>query len=181
MTPPSDPIRWPEVKRLFDAAIDLPPDEREAFLAEACRTPDGAPDPDLRRSVETLIEADEQADANEAMETSGGFLASLPVSLSGLLEGLGVEVIGESRPLATPAGTRIGPYRVVRLLGRGGMGEVYLAERADGLFERTVALKLVRADLAPTVAERFATERRILAGLVHPGIARLYAAGTTEG
>ncbi|MEO0560075.1 MAG: serine/threonine-protein kinase, partial [Bacteroidota bacterium] len=61
-----------------------------------------------------------------------------------------------------------------------GMGEVYLAARADGLFERTVALKRVRADLAPSVAARFSTERQILADLVHPGIARLYAAGMDD-
>ena len=172
MTPPADPTRWADVKRLFEAAADLGPAERDAFLEAACRTAAGAPDPDLRAAVETLLAADDAASADTT-----GFLESAP--LDGLLDGLGVEVLGE--PVEAPPGTRVGPYRVVRLLGRGGMGEVYLAERADGLFERTVALKRVRADLAPAVAARFEAERNILAGLVHPGIARLYAAGFDDG
>ncbi len=168
MSTPAENARWSEVKRLFEAAIDLPPSERDAFLDRACRTPTGAPDPELRGAVTALLTADAAAEA----DATSGFLDAAP--LTALLDGLGIEV---PEPEATPAGTRIGPYRVLRLLGRGGMGEVYLAERADGLFDRTVALKRVRADLAPGVAARFETERRILAGLVHPGIARLYAAG----
>ncbi|MEO1480405.1 MAG: serine/threonine-protein kinase, partial [Bacteroidota bacterium] len=74
---------------------------------------------------------------------------------------------------------RVGPYRPLRLLGRGGMGEVFLVERADGLFERQVALKRIRVGLdVPGVARRFEAERRILAALQHPGIARLLDAGT---
>ena len=75
-------------------------------------------------------------------------------------------------------GTRVGPYRVVRELGRGGMGVVYLAERADGEFEQTVALKLVSSDAdAATAQELLRRERQILAGLQHPGIARLLDGG----
>ena len=174
MTPPIDPTRWPEIKRLFEAALDQPADAREAFLDRACRTDDGQPDAALRAAIDTLLLADSEA----STETTGGFLASSPLSLGGLLEGLGVEMA--EAPTEAEPGTHIGPYRVIRLLGRGGMGEVYLAARADGLFERTVALKRVRDDLAPGVAARFATERQILADLVHPGIARLYAAGTDD-
>ncbi len=168
MSTPAEHARWSEVKRLFEAAIDLPPSERDAFLDRACRTPTGEPDLDLRSAVTALLTADAAAEAG----TTSGFLDAAP--LTALLDGLGVEVPDAE---TTAPGTRIGPYRVLRLLGRGGMGEVYLAERADGLFDRTVALKRVRADLAPAVAARFEAERRILAGLVHPGIARLYAAG----
>ena len=171
MTPPADPARWSEIKRLFDAAVDLPPGDRATFLDRACRTSQGAVDTDLRDAVRALLRADAEAEAES--DTNSGFLDAAPLTV--LLDSLSG---GEAETAkAAPPGTRVGPYRVVRLLGRGGMGEVYLAERADGLFERTVALKRVRADLAPTVAARFEAERNILAGLVHPGIARLYAAG----
>ncbi|GAB5536797.1 MAG: hypothetical protein Rubg2KO_30460 [Rubricoccaceae bacterium] len=174
MTPPTDPTRWPEIKRVFEAALDQPEDARDAFLDRTCRTEDGQPDAALRAAVDTLILADSEADT----ETTGGFLVRSPMVLESLLNGMGIELA--EGPTEAEPGTRIGPYRVIRLLGRGGMGEVYLAARADGLFERTVALKRVRADLAPSVAARFSTERQILADLVHPGIARLYAAGTDE-
>ncbi|MEM0962761.1 MAG: protein kinase, partial [Bacteroidota bacterium] len=173
MTPPTDPQRWPEIKRLFESALVQPPASRGPFLDQACRTPEGAPDHALRNAVETLLAADSGA----ALEPAGGFLAEAP--LAGLLDGLGVEAAPAEPELS--AGARVGPYRVLRLLGRGGMGEVYLAERADGVFERTVALKRVRADLSPAVASRFEAERQILAGLVHPGIARLYGAGFEDG
>jgi len=174
VTPPIDPARWPEIKRLFEAALDQPADVRSDFLDTACRQPDGQPDAALRAAIDTLLLADSEA----STEATGGFLARSPLSLGGLIDGLGVELA--EAPAEAEPGTRIGPYRVIRLLGRGGMGEVYLAARADGLFERTVALKRVRDDLAPGVADRFSTERQILADLVHPGIARLYAAGTDD-
>ena len=82
---------------------------------------------------------------------------------------------------ALEAGSNVGPYRLVRELGAGGMGEVWLAERADGQFARQVALKLpVLASRRTALLERFAREREILAGLEHPHIARLYDAGVTE-
>jgi tetratricopeptide (TPR) repeat protein len=91
---------------------------------------------------------------------------------------------GLARATRAPAaleGRRFGPYRVLRLLGQGGMGSVWLAERADGLFARQVALKLVHASLAGrALAERFARERSILAALEHPHIARLLDAGVAE-
>ena len=74
-------------------------------------------------------------------------------------------------------GNTVGAYRLERLLGRGGMGEVWLAERVDGSLKRKVALKLPHVTWAPGLAERFAREREILSGLEHPNIARLYDAG----
>jgi eukaryotic-like serine/threonine-protein kinase len=86
--------------------------------------------------------------------------------------------LAEDEPLV---GRRIGPYLVLSLLGRGGMGSVWLAQRDDGLFAREVALKLVHPALVDrSVIERFAREREILGGLTHPHIARLYDAGFTE-
>src|SRR5207237_9589044 len=84
--------------------------------------------------------------------------------------------IGSPRP-----GEIVGPYRVIRLLGEGGMAEVWLAERADGAFKRDVALKLpVLLRLREDLASRFARERDILAALEHPNIARLYDAGVSS-
>jgi serine/threonine-protein kinase len=81
----------------------------------------------------------------------------------------------------TLAGRRIGPYRVISLIGQGGMGSVWLAERADGLFAREVALKLIHpALMGRAMTERFAREREILASLDHPNIARMYDAGLAE-
>ena len=77
-------------------------------------------------------------------------------------------------------GRRIGAYRIERLLGRGGMGLVYAARRDDDAFERQVAIKLLPAWSAGALTERFAAERRVLAALEHPGIARLLDAGTTD-
>ena len=85
-------------------------------------------------------------------------------------------------PRSLAADTRVGPWRVVRLIGAGGMGEVYEAERADGAFTRRVALKVIASSVAPALLlRRFRQEREILAGLDHPGIARLIDAGVTDG
>jgi serine/threonine-protein kinase len=84
-----------------------------------------------------------------------------------------------SRHISPQVGTEVGSYRLVRELGRGGMGVVWLAERADGLMQRSVALKIPHPWLSARFMDRFATEREILASLVHPHIARLYEAGQT--
>lgn len=174
---PTDPTRWAEIKQVFEAAFELPREERAAYLDRACRTAAGEEDAELRAAVESLLGAEDEWGERTG---EGRFLDAPPAGH--VLSDLGAKLI-EPPPEAGPElepGDRIGPYEVERLLGRGGMGEVYLAERVDGLFRRTVALKRVRAGLAPGLAERFVDERQILAGLVHPGIARLYAAGEDE-
>ncbi|HEY7510017.1 MAG TPA: serine/threonine-protein kinase, partial [Vicinamibacteria bacterium] len=113
-----------------------------------------AGDPDLRAEVEQMLAAHRDA---------GGF--------------------GDEPAFAVPEipPARIGPYRVVRELGRGGMGAVYLAERDEPELRRSVAIKVVRHGMdSAFVVGRFRTERQILAGLEHPGIARLYDGGATE-
>lgn len=112
-------------------------------------------DPNLRREVETLLASDEWSDSR---------LREFFAFTSGLM-----------------AGMVCGPYRLREPIGRGGMGEVWLAERVDGLIKRPVALKLPSSGIhAPQFAERAHRERDILAGLVHPGIARLYDAGVSD-
>jgi serine/threonine-protein kinase len=136
--------------------------EIDALFREALEVPteerhrwleEATEDPELRAGVLRLLEADAAA---------GDFLTE-PL---------------DGEPGAAPP-PRLGPYRIVERIGRGGMGEVYLAERADATFERQVAIKVLRGDLlGPEPLERMWRERRTLARLEHPSIARLYDAGT---
>jgi serine/threonine-protein kinase len=149
--------KWTHIETLFEDALDQPPDERAAWLAAHCD------DPQLRAAAERLLAAHER---------SGGILD----------EPLYAPVDDPARVASEPeTGRRIGPYRTVRLLGRGGMGSVYLAKRADGQFEQQVALKLLRTGFdSEDHMQRFLAERQILATLSHPHIARLLDGGVTE-
>jgi serine/threonine protein kinase len=128
-------------------------------LNEAC----GA-DHAQRSELESLLQSAEQSDQ---------FLDHPVVNLSGSTE--------HTTSLGSRIGHRMGAYEIVDSIGRGGMGEVYRARRADGLYDKDVAIKLVRSDWADSaVLERFSHERRILATLEHDHIARLYDGGTTD-
>jgi eukaryotic-like serine/threonine-protein kinase len=150
--------RWDEADRLFDEALEQPPAERERWLAERC-----AGNSALHRQVEALLRADELA---------GRFLE---------VDGLRLAVPLMDEPdTGSAAGGEIGPYRLVRELARGGMGVVYLAERADGQFEQRVALKLIKRGMdSDEIHRRFLAERQILARLSHPHIARLLDGGVS--
>jgi hypothetical protein len=150
-------VDFERVADIFAKALERTPAERVALLETASA--------ELRAEVEALLNAHER---------SGAFLE--PVSTAQVAA---LVAAGESH---VPLPERIGPYRVVRELGRGGQGRVLLGERADGQFERRVAIKLLR--YAATTDEgvaRFLRERQILAGLEHPAIARLYDGGVTDG
>ncbi len=143
---------WDRIETLFDELIGRSPTERAARL-------DRADVPvEIRSEVESLL----------AAADSGGILDAAPPSLAGPAH----DVVYSS--LAT--GDRIGAFTVDRLIGRGGMGEVYLAHRATADFEQRVALKLLRADVAGR-GDLFDRERRLLARLEHRGIARLIDGG----
>ena len=163
--------RWAKIEELFETALDLPAPERVAFLAEAC-----AHDALLRREVEALLAAGEAADdflcRPAAQPHSAGALPQRPAAIA---------ANGANGDGFAPADEQVGPYRLIRELGRGGMGVVWLAERADGQFEQQVALKLITAGPdAEDIQQRFRHERQILAGLNHPNIARLTDGGATE-
>lgn len=145
------------VRELFARVESLPAGERRAFLAKACR------DEAVVEEVLALLEAESRA---------GEFLQVGPeVSLNPLPE----------EPQELAVGARVGPYRLLRPLGSGGMSTVYLAVRSDDAYRQRVAIKVLRLSLAGSDARRrFETERQILAGLEHPYIARLYDGGTTE-
>jgi serine/threonine protein kinase len=152
---------WRRIEAILDTALDLSGPDLEAFLERSC----GA-DKSLRARIEALLKAD----------TGSGGMLDDPVDA--LAESL-LEHAPDIGALAS--GTRIGPYRVVREIGHGGMGRVYMADRADGQFEQTVALKLIRKGLSwGELRERFLQERQILAGLQHPNLARLLDGGVTE-
>jgi eukaryotic-like serine/threonine-protein kinase len=155
------PERWRQAEPILQDALELAPEARERFLDRTC-----AGDAELRAAIETLLAADSAA---------GEFLGRPAVSyLSGIADGL-----RQPEPAPTfPPEERIGAFRVIRELARGGMGVVYLAERADGQFEQQVALKLIRRGLdSEEITSRFLAERQILARLDHPHIARLVDGG----
>ena len=145
----------PEIHRLFEAAIQLPPEERIAFL-EAQTS-----DPEIRREVLSLLDHDALAESF--------FAGTFESATSSLISDL------DLRP-----GTRVGAFTIVRMLGFGGMGTVYLGTRAAGGFKQTVAIKVIQApNPTPLLLARFQQERQILARLNHPNIARLLDGGET--
>jgi len=149
------PDRWQRIDELFQGALDCEPAARAAWLAAAC-----AGDEALRAEVESLIEAHEEA----------GF-TGLADEFAAVLD------VHEAQ---AAAGRRIGVYRIDREIGHGGMGRVYLATRADDVYEKRVAIKVVRGQESADVVARFRTERQILARLDHPNITRLIDGGTTD-
>ncbi|MDX1421462.1 MAG: protein kinase, partial [Rubricoccaceae bacterium] len=158
------PDRWSAVDTLFDEALARPPDERTAWLRARC-----GDDPALYRAVASMLE-DTVAAERVLGESAALFASELIERLAGGSDAPEVEDL--------PAGTRVGPYRIDAEVGRGGMGTVYRAERADGAFHKEVALKLVKRGMdTDEVLRRFRYERQILAGLDHPGVARLLDAG----
>ncbi|MEO6119307.1 MAG: serine/threonine-protein kinase, partial [Terriglobales bacterium] len=143
--------RFRQIRNLFEAALERTPEARSQFIREACHG-----DEELLMEVGRLLMAQGQ-------------------SADWIDEG----VLGPQMPRLE--GRRIGPYDILRQLGEGGMGAVYLAARADGAFRKTLALKIVRPAAAnPEVLRRFQREREVLAMLDHPNIARIVDGGETE-
>jgi eukaryotic-like serine/threonine-protein kinase len=140
------------LQQILDEAQTLPPHERLRFIRDACAT-----DSDLYANAMHELESRQQWFGDDSVAPADS-------------EDTAVDLTGE----------RIGPYRIVRSLGRGGMGEVFLAERADEQFKQQVAIKLVRRGLlSRNLQGRLKLERQILATLDHPNIARLFDGGTT--
>ncbi len=151
------PERWQQIKSVFAVAVTLEPEERGRYLETAC-----SDDAELRREVDSLIESN---------PADGEFLDTPVMRL------------GPAPPVDSSqmSGRRIGPYELFEELGRGGMGEVYRARRADGQYEHQVAIKLIRGGHeGGLLLQRFWTERQILARLDHPHIARLLDGGATD-
>ena len=157
-----DSARWQRIRDLFERVVDLDAPAREALLAAAC---DG--DAVLRTEVEDMLAADAKAQASDT-----SVKAAAPDLLADLVSSQ------DREDAARWIGRRMGPWRLEREIGRGGMGAVWLAHRDDGAYEGHVAVKLMRAGIdGSDLARRFQAERQILAGLDHPNIARLIDAG----
>jgi serine/threonine protein kinase len=148
------------VDAVFDEALDVSVADRAAFLDSAC-----AGDAGLRAAVEELL---------SAHDSSASFLNGSAAEFAApLLDG------AERQSGSLPLGERVGPFRIVREIGHGGMGTVYLAERSDGHFEQRVALKVIRHAASGALVARFLEERRILALLQHSRIAHLVDGGVS--
>lgn len=144
------PQQWGRIKELFGAALELDPSERAAFLRDTC-----GPDENLRAELESLLAAHDQPD----------LLSSSPWQ--------------EQSQLQWQTPKSIGPYRLIRKLGEGGMGQVWLAEQTTPV-RRQVALKLIRAGMFDeSLLQRFQSERQSLAMMDHPAIAKVFEAGST--
>jgi serine/threonine-protein kinase len=152
------PERWRQIEEIFQSAADRAPQSRSALLESAC-----GEDTELRRDVESLLALHEN---------------SAPTSASSVADAIAVL---EQRNAKLNACSRIGAYRILQEIGRGGMGTVYLAARADDAFQKQVAIKVIRRGLdTDDISQRFRSERQILAMLDHPNIARLLDGGTTD-
>lgn len=150
-----NPERWHQIDDLLSAALEREAEQRAAFLAKEC-----AGDEELKRQVELLLREHGHL---------GTFLEDTPVGTG----------LGDASGSIT--GLRIGSYRLLDKIGQGGMGSVYLAERADGEYRKRVALKIIKRGMdTDAILGRFRRERQILASLQHPNIAMLLDGGTSE-
>jgi len=159
----SDAQRWQRIEAALTSALEVTTAQRAALLDDLC-----ADDAELRREVESLLGA--HARAEDFLSTSAdAFAAPYVVDLS------------EQAVSSDGTGSLIGRYRLIEEIGRGGMGAVWLAERADGHFEQRVALKLIKRGMdSDEILARFIRERQILARLEHPDIARLLDGGISD-
>jgi len=162
MNAPLPADRWRLIKQLLADALEQPAEQRHAYVAEQA-----GDDAELRAELATLLDA---ADASRSV------LDAAPAELA--LDALDALDAHLARPWL---GRRLGAFRLVSLIAQGGMGQVYLAERADGQYEQQVAIKLMReGQFDPSFVERFKTERQILASLDHPNLAKVLDGGITE-
>ncbi|MCB1032485.1 MAG: serine/threonine protein kinase [Acidobacteria bacterium] len=163
---------WSRLREIFFGAVALPPEARGPFLARSC-----GGDEALRAQVEALLVEDEAAQPWLDSPQTGRPAALLPL---GVLRPCNLELHPRQEPSEDLSGRRLGAYRLIRPIGRGGQSTVYLGERADGQFQQQAAVKVLDrnpgAELAPG-----GLERQILARLNHPAIARLFDAGVTSG
>ena len=154
---------WTQVKELFSAAMETPPHKRRRLLLDGCNG-----DEELMQEVEELLRAHEEA--GTFLEEEIASVRDLPMQA----------IPEEGRPDDDFTGRKLGVYRIEHLIGEGGMGTVYLARRDDDLFEKQVAVKIIRSFQGRSRQDRFRKEREILGRLSHPNIAHLIDGGSTD-
>lgn len=151
------PEEWRKIKEVLQTALELEPEARQTFLDNEC-----AGEVSLRAEVESLLKSEEQDEP---------FLEQPAVS----------DVADVVTDTSVWVARRLGPYELLEKIGEGGMGDVYRAVRADGMYDKQVAIKLIHSGLSTDFfLSRFKNERQILAGLEHPNIARLLDGGVTK-
>jgi serine/threonine protein kinase len=154
-----DPATWRRVTAYLDEVLDLEGETRERWLADL-----EAREPEIARAVRELL-------AEQDVLNAEGFLSSTAAPAAQLAAAANVSLVGQT----------VGAYTIERQIGRGGMGEVWLAARSDGRFDGKVALKFLDSSIVQSrLADRFTREGRLLGRLAHPNIARLLDAGTTQ-
>ena len=178
--------RWQQIQSLMDDVFDLPYEQQLSLVRQKCQL-----DPELFTAVQSLLQAERQAPEfldQGAVELAGELITPSIEIKGGGIKGIEQKEI-DKQSLETQlqltnadlSGQFIGPYRLCEVIGRGGMGVVFRAERSEGNFEQQVAIKLLSPDkMSATILERFQREQQLLASLIHPGIAQLYDGGTTE-
>jgi serine/threonine protein kinase len=160
--------RWHELRPLFERLLEIEPSQRTPYLAAVALS-----HPDLHADLLRLLARHEDAPA--LTEPAAGIAAPAPPSTPEAR----TQALADTPQTNSQTGRRVGPFRLCRQVGIGGMGTVYEAERTSGGFRQRVAIKLI-AGLHPGLAERFARERQILADLNHPNIPPLLDGGETE-
>src|SRR6476659_561715 len=153
-----DPERLRQIEELYHLVLELSPTERESFIQKSC-----GEDKDLRRELETLL----------AVSSSNNFFDKPPLSLA-------AEMFADKEKQTNLGGQKISHYKIIRLLGAGGMGQVYLAE--DTKLHRRIALKILTAQFETDVERinRFKKEARAVSALNHPNIITIYSIEETE-
>ena len=153
------PEEWRKIKEVLQEVLELEPSARATYLDDACASQDIN-----RAEIEALVRSHEE----------GGAFLEGPVDVAA---GDFVQDIS----FTSWVGRRLGPYQIINKIGEGGMGTVFRAKRVDGLYDKDVAIKIIRHGLDTSFfVERFRNESRILASLEHPNIARLLDGGITE-
>ena len=157
--------RWDQISLLFKKALPLSPEDRAALLDEACQDDD-----EMRHEITSLLQANDESEQTDAIQ----------LALDNVMGAYDVSDIsaGDKK---TANSDKIGPYKLLRKLGDGGMGAVYLATHIDKPYRKNVALKVLKKGMdSEDVLRRFRNERQILAALNHPNIAELIDGGMTE-
>jgi len=159
-------FEWEMIEKIVDKALDMSKDQRRDYIATICKDK-----PVIKKEALELLESIEKNDLFPDDTSDPKFDI-----IQNLLEGLNYSELHRNM-----IGKKIGSYQLEKLLGSGGMGAVFLGERSDGLFEHSVAIKVIRRDFTgKEIKTHFDNERQILAKLTHEGIAQLYDGGVTD-